>query len=134
MPTTWSRTQREAVKDYLGDAQPNNAAVLVNNIEDFMPDNIRNGFEKLFARLAPKGLADASGGWWVVWSGEHQQWWGPDSRGYTSHLMHAGVYTREQAEAIAANPAIGRRPNEALSFAAAIERLEIAARGATVGE
>lgn len=52
--TAWTEQQRDAARDYIGEAQPNNPAVLVNNIEDFMPANVRRGFEKLFARLAPR--------------------------------------------------------------------------------
>lgn len=130
---SWSAAQRDAVREYLGEAQPNNPAILISNIEEFMPPNIRRGFEKLFDRISPHGVDEVSGEWWVVWSGEHQQWWGPHSRGYTSHLRHAGVYTRQRAEEIAGAPAIGRRPNEAMSFAAAIERAE-SSPGATVGE
>lgn len=50
----WTEQQRDAARDYIGEAQPNNPAVLVANIEDFMPPNIRRGFEKLFARMASR--------------------------------------------------------------------------------
>ncbi|MGQ3671832.1 hypothetical protein ACT6QG_05490 [Xanthobacter sp. TB0136] len=34
---------------------------------------------------------------YVVWSNEHSAWWGPDRRGYNTHLTHAGRYTRDEA-------------------------------------
>lgn len=43
----------------------------------------------------------------VVWSFEHQAWWGPDHRGYTTDLAKAGRYTAQQAGLIAANSVLG---------------------------
>lgn len=34
---------------------------------------------------------------WLVWSNEHQQWWAPDAKGYTSKVDEAGRYTLAQA-------------------------------------
>lgn len=34
---------------------------------------------------------------YVIWSHEHDQWWRPDSMGYTPNLHEAGRYTREEA-------------------------------------
>lgn len=34
---------------------------------------------------------------YVIWSHEHQQWWGPDRAGYTSYLKQAGRYTAREA-------------------------------------
>ena len=52
MPNQWTQQQRDAVRAFLGEAQPNNHAILVKNIETFMPRNWRDGFEALFAKLA----------------------------------------------------------------------------------
>lgn len=38
----------------------------------------------------------------VIWSIEHQAWWGPDRIGYTRHLIEAGIYARDEAAAIVA--------------------------------
>ena len=48
-------------------------------------------------RLAP--LMDS----FVVWSHEHQMWWGPNHAGYTPDLNKAGRYTRREAGDIATN-------------------------------
>ena len=34
---------------------------------------------------------------YVIWSYEHQAWWKPASRGYTTELIEAGWYTAEEA-------------------------------------
>lgn len=34
---------------------------------------------------------------YLIWSHEHQLWWGPDGRGYTEKLSEAGRYARIQA-------------------------------------
>jgi hypothetical protein len=39
---------------------------------------------------------------YVIWSFEHEGWWGPGWRGYTRNLAKAGRYTGEQAAAIVA--------------------------------
>lgn len=58
MPTTpWTEQQREAVRAFLGEAMPNNAGILVANIEDFMPAGFRRGFEELFKRLETRSGA-----------------------------------------------------------------------------
>jgi len=36
----------------------------------------------------------------VIWSIEHQAWWAPAQRGYVAHVADAGLYARDQAEAI----------------------------------
>jgi hypothetical protein len=33
----------------------------------------------------------------VIWSIEHDAWWGPGRRGYTRELAAAGRYTRQEA-------------------------------------
>jgi hypothetical protein len=42
-------------------------------------------------------MADQPG--YVIWSNEHDAFWGPDRRGYVS-FAHAGRYTREEADEI----------------------------------
>ena len=37
---------------------------------------------------------------YVVWSFEHEAWWGPARWGYTLDLAEAGRYTRAEAEDI----------------------------------
>lgn len=37
---------------------------------------------------------------YLVWSIEHQAWWAPRARGYTTHLAEAGRYTKNAAGAI----------------------------------
>lgn len=37
---------------------------------------------------------------WVVWSNYHQQWWCADRKGYSSNLLHAGVYNEQEAREI----------------------------------
>ena len=34
---------------------------------------------------------------YVIWSHEHDAWWGPDRCGYTRELEKAGRYTGEEA-------------------------------------
>lgn len=38
----------------------------------------------------------------LIWSGEHSAYWRAGSSGYTIRLTAAGIYTRAQAEQIAA--------------------------------
>lgn len=49
---------------------------------------------------------------YVVWSNEHSAWWGPDHRGYFTHLSAAGRYSRDEALKICVNARGGRRFNE----------------------
>lgn len=34
---------------------------------------------------------------WIIWSIEHGAWWRPESKGYTTHLSGAGVYSYKKA-------------------------------------
>lgn len=34
---------------------------------------------------------------YLIWSNEHDAWWGPNERGYTRTLAGAGIYSREDA-------------------------------------
>lgn len=34
---------------------------------------------------------------YLIWSNEHNGWWGPNRAGYTPGLLGAGTYSREQA-------------------------------------
>ena len=40
---------------------------------------------------------------YVIWSFKHNQWWGPDQRGYTSDLSLAGLYGPTEAGEIVIN-------------------------------
>lgn len=40
---------------------------------------------------------------YVIWSHEHDMWWGPNHCGYTQHLDRAGRYTAKQAADITLN-------------------------------
>jgi hypothetical protein len=37
----------------------------------------------------------------VIWCRKYGQWWGANRCGYTPNLVHAGIYTREEAQRIA---------------------------------
>lgn len=39
----------------------------------------------------------------LVWSNEHDAWWGPNHRGYSTNVLAAGIYSRADAEEIVAN-------------------------------
>lgn len=113
MPESWTKAKREAARAFIAEVMPNNPAQLVANIEDFMPPTFRRGFEELFTALERARSAEVDP--WVVWSGAHASWWGPERKGYTQQLEHAGVYSIEEAKAIAGMDAIGRKPNVAMS-------------------
>lgn len=49
---------------------------------------------------------------YVIWSNEHRAWWGPEHRGYYTHLSAAGRYSRDEALRICVNARGGRRFNE----------------------
>jgi hypothetical protein len=34
---------------------------------------------------------------YLIWSNEHGAWWRPNSAGYTTHLVAAGQYSRDEA-------------------------------------
>lgn len=34
---------------------------------------------------------------WLIWSNEHESWWAPESRGYTTSFEKAGRYNFDQA-------------------------------------
>lgn len=56
---------------------------------------------------------------WLVWSIEHDAWWGPNYRGYKKARSSAGRYTYEEATAIvrSANQFTGDAPNEGMVLA-----------------
>lgn len=73
-------------------------------------------------RCAPASEGRAPAGEpWVVWSHEHDAWWGPDQRGYAENVLGAGVYTEAVAKQIErdAND-IGQRKESAMPLAMAI--------------
>lgn len=44
---------------------------------------------------------------YVIWSSEHDAWWGPNHHGYVRQVGDAGVYSRAEAEAIRDQAYIG---------------------------
>lgn len=50
-------------------------------------------------------------GIYVVWSNEHQCWWGPDCKGYRRNLADAGKYSRDDAIGICRGARGGREFN-----------------------
>lgn len=57
---------------------------------------------------------------WVVWSNEHDAWWGPNHCGYYQSLLGAGLYTETEAKAIASHSS--ERDEEALALIDALQR------------
>ena len=53
---------------------------------------------------------------WLIWSFEHNAWWGKNWLGYTENIKEAGRYTYHEARAIvwSANYGCYNRPNEAM--------------------
>jgi hypothetical protein len=47
----WTEPQREAARQFIGITMPSNPAVLVSNIEEFMPETFRRAFEAAFVAL-----------------------------------------------------------------------------------
>lgn len=39
----------------------------------------------------------------LIWSFEHNAWWGPDCCGYVSNVINAGLYTEDEAKEIVLN-------------------------------
>ncbi len=44
----------------------------------------------------------------LIWSFEHNAWWGPNACGYTTQQSQAGLYDRGRAEEICARANAGR--------------------------
>ncbi len=53
---------------------------------------------------------------WLIWSIEHNAWWGPDWKGYVVKRKEAGRYSYDEALEIVESANIGLRatPNEAM--------------------
>lgn len=53
---------------------------------------------------------------WLIWSMEHEAWWGPNHREYFTLKSSAGRYTFDEACEIvrSANKYRGDNPNEAM--------------------
>jgi hypothetical protein len=47
-------------------------------------------------------------GSYLIWSTEHDGWWGPGGLGYVRHVGEAGRYTREEALEICRNALPGQ--------------------------
>lgn len=50
----------------------------------------------------------------LVWSNEHNAWWGPNRMGYTTERIFAGKYSEEEANQICVNAGLWKKriPNE----------------------
>lgn len=48
-------------------------------------------------RLSAFGAADDQYEPTLIWSGEHQAWWRAPANGYTTDILAAGVYPRDEA-------------------------------------
>jgi hypothetical protein len=72
---------------------------------------------------------------WVVWSFEHDAWWGANHCGYYTSLLSAGVYTEAAARQIEQRAAgltsADCRPERALSLRTALDEAVAAQRGAS---
>jgi hypothetical protein len=51
---------------------------------------------------------------YLVWSNEHDAWWGPNANGYVRRVEHAGRYTHAQALQICFDAMPGRFGDESL--------------------
>ena len=49
-----------------------------------------------------------------IWSFEHNQWWRPNSQGYTSDIKEAGEYNMNNATRICIDANITGKVNEAI--------------------
>lgn len=49
---------------------------------------------------------------YLIWSHEHQGWWGPARISYTTDVAAAGRYYKGQAEKIVQDAALGWHPGE----------------------
>lgn len=65
-----------------------------------------------------------SGTEWVIWSFEHDRWWGAMRSGYVDRLMWAGLYSEEEANQIAndSNRRAVKPAQEAMHVTAAVKR------------
>lgn len=55
---------------------------------------------------------------YLIWSFEHNAWWAPNSRGYTTDVKVAGLYGKEEAERICENAnRYSSKPNEEMRLA-----------------
>jgi hypothetical protein len=63
---------------------------------------------------------------WLVWSIEHQAWWGPNWAGYVEKRSEAGRYTYSEAKDIVAtaNMYLKNVPNEAMIHVDAFKKAE----------
>lgn len=93
----------------------NNAAQLDadNQLEEAIRDAIANvsemdmnRVENVIGRYTPaKVIPD---GYWLVWSNEHNAWWGPKCCGYTQEEKQAGRYSMAEAMDICEKAGDGR--------------------------
>lgn len=53
---------------------------------------------------------------WLIYSREHDAWWGPGHVGYTRIMSQAGRYTTEEADAIVKQANIAQPPSDVHEF------------------
>lgn len=58
----------------------------------------------------------------LIWSIEHDAWWGPGSMGYTRDVKLAGAYERAEAERIVVHANLAGRLHEAMIPVECVER------------
>jgi hypothetical protein len=59
---------------------------------------------------------------YLIWSNEHEAWWGPGEMGYVLNVAHAGRYRREHAIAICKRALFGRHKGLPFPELAILER------------
>jgi hypothetical protein len=64
---------------------------------------------------------------WLIWSNEHRAWWRPAGHGYTTATHQAGMFSRDEAEAIVrdANRVPRDPPNEVMVLAPFLHQLDV---------
>lgn len=92
------------------------------------------------AYLASKAT-ETGGAWWLIYSREHNMFWGPNRCGYTSDIAQAGRYTKDDADKLCGmrDPQPDGTPSEIaviapeaaaviLALTARVERMDAALR------
>lgn len=85
-----------------------------------MPDGVKFTWEERMKRGVnyPFGefVEKYEEGFWLIWSLEHEGWWGPNHNGYLKERRSAGLYSFDEALKIVKDANIGLHeiPNEAM--------------------
>jgi hypothetical protein len=82
--------------------------------KSFEGADIIKGGETAIKSKVVRGIAKE----WIIWSNEHDGWWGPNHSGYVKDRAEAGRYSFEEAKRIVndANRFVDGTPNEAMIF------------------